>query len=334
MRKDNFLSLWIAPLVLFLAAMVGCGGGGGGSDGGGGTAAPTDVASFGVVQGFGSIIVNGVVFDTSGAAFSKDDSIDGIDNSHLRLGMMVTVHGSINGDGVTGTAASVDYRDNLEGPIGSIDPAANSFVALGYTVIVDAATLFDDALTFDQLAVGDFVEVSGAPDAEGNIRATFIGKTDETCATIQEIEVKGTVSNLNAAGKTFGIGSLTVDYSGADLSDLPSAPVDGLFVEVKSDVCPVGGTLVATRVEGEDEFGKFGEGEEGGYVEIQGIVTSVTSQTEFGLSSQPIRITDQTQFVGLPSMQIVLNLQLEVEGTLENGLLLARKVIGSDFWGY
>lgn len=333
MRKDNFLSLWIAPLVLFLAAMVGCGGGGGGSDGGGGTAAPADVASFGVVQGFGSIIVNGVVFDTSGAAFSKDDSIDGIDQSHLRKGMMVTVHGSIN-DGGTGTAASVDYRDNLEGPIGFIDPAANSFVALGYTVIVDAATLFEDALTFDQLAVGDFVEVSGTPDAEGNLRATFIGKTDETCVTIQEIEVKGTVSNLNAAGKTFGIGSLTVDYSGADISDLPSGPVDGLFVEVKSDVCPVGSTLVATRVEGEDEFGKFGEGEEGGYVEIWGIVTSVTSQTEFGLSSQPIRITDQTQFVGLPSMQIDLNLQLEVEGTLQNGLLLARKVIGIDFWGY
>jgi len=314
--------------------MVGCGGGGGGSDGGGGSAAPTGVASFGVVQGFGSIIVNGVKFDTNGATFSKDDSIDGIDQSHLRKGMMVTVHGSIN-DGGTGTAASVDYRDNLQGPISSIDPAANSFVALGYTVIVDAATLFDDALTFDQLAVGDFVEVSGAPDAEGNIRATFIGKTDETCATTQEIEVKGRVSNLNAGAKTFSIGTLTVDYSSADLSDRPSGPVDGLFVEVKSNECPVDGTLAATRVEEEDEFGHFGEGEEGGQVEIQGIVTRITSPTEFELSGQAIRITGQTQFFPI-TLKIALNLTLEVEGTLENGVLLAKAVLSAEgnFWDY
>jgi hypothetical protein len=335
MKKDIFLSPWKTPLVLFLAAMVGCGGGGGGSDGGGGSAAPTGVAAFGVVQGFGSIFVNGIEYETSGAAFSKDDSSDGIDQSHLRVGMMVTLHGSINDDGVTGIATSVDYRDNLEGPISSIDLATNSFVALGYTVIVDAGTIFDDALTFDQLAVGDFVEVSGAPEAEGNIRATFIDTTDVTCATLQEIEVKGTISNLNAGAQTFSIESLTVDYSIADLSDLTSGPVDGLFVEVKSNECPVGSTLVATRVETEDEFGQFGEGEEGGHVEIQGIVTSITSQTEFELSGQPIRITDQTQFVGLASNQIVLNLQLEVEGTLENGVLLAEVVLSEESpWGY
>lgn len=334
MKKQNF-SLWKVALVLLGAIMTGCGGGGGGSDAGGGSAAPTGVAAFGVVQGFGSIFVNGIEFETSGAAFSEDDSFDGIDQSNLRVGMMVTVHGSINDDGMTGTADSVDYRDNLEGPISSIDPATNSFVALGYTVTVDAVTIFDDALTFDQLAVGDFVEVSGALDADGNIRATFIEKTGETCVTIQEIEAKGTVNNLNTSAKTFSIGSLTVDYSSADLSDLPGGPVDGLFVEVKSNACPVDSTLVATRVEAEDEFGKFGESEEGGHVEIQGIVTSVTSQAEFELNGQSIRITDQTKFVGLTSAQIVLNLQLEISGTLDNGVLLAKEVqLEDNPWGY
>lgn len=336
MRKNNFLSMWIAPLVLFMAALVGCGGGGGGSDGGGKSATTTGVAFFGVVQGFGSIFVNAVEFETSEAAFSKDDRFDGIDQSHLRMGMMVTVHGSINDGGVQGIATSIDYRDNLEGPINSIDLATNTFVALGYTVIVDADTIFDGALTLDQLAVDDFVEVSGASDAEGNIRATFIEKKGETCTTIQEIEVKGTVSNLDAVAKRFSIGSLTVDFSTADLSALTSGPVDGLFVEVKSNECPVGSTLIATRIEAEDEFGQFGEGEEGVHVEIQGIVTIITSLTEFELSGQPIRITDQIQFVGLTSNQIILNLQLEVEGTLENGVLLA-KVIRSEEenpWGY
>ncbi|MEW6441692.1 MAG: DUF5666 domain-containing protein [bacterium] len=327
MRKWNGSTLRFVPLALLLTTLVACGDdNGNGGDGGGPPPAANNVA-FGRIDGFGSIFVNGIEFETSGASFSKDGTSSGIDESDLREGMMVTLRCSVNDDGVTGTASSVDYRDNLEGPISSIDLGASSFVVLGQTVVVDGSTLFDNGLNLAMLAVGDIVEVSGQLNADLNIQATFIEKKDETCATIEEIEVKGTVSNLNAEAQTFTLGLLTVNYSGADLEDLPQGGLaDGLFVEVKSNACPVDSTLVATKVEAEDEFGEFGDDDDGREVEIQGYVMGPVVNNEFALGSQLVRITDQTQYEGLTADQIVPGVRLEVEGTIDAGVLVARKV--------
>ena len=82
--------------------------------------------SMGVATELGSITVNGVYFETTGAEIYKDGVRVGIDSSPsqietmLNRGMVVTVKGAINSDGVTGTATSVNYADNLEGPITAI----------------------------------------------------------------------------------------------------------------------------------------------------------------------------------------------------------------------
>ena len=111
-------------LVLGTALVVACGGGGGdqvaGIDGGGNPApVAINIVSQGTITGFGSVIVNGVRYDTSNATFTIDGSPG--TESDLAVGQVVVVSGTINQAGTEGTAASVDFDDAVEGPIESID---------------------------------------------------------------------------------------------------------------------------------------------------------------------------------------------------------------------
>ena len=125
----------ISGLIIGLS-MISCGGGDQYAEGGiGGTG-----ISNGSVSGYGSIIVNGVHFDTTGAVITKDDgtpvtNINDADiNQFINLGMVVTVKGSINDDG-TGKAETISYEDILEGPIVGT-PSGNTINVLGQTVNV------------------------------------------------------------------------------------------------------------------------------------------------------------------------------------------------------
>ncbi|MHB1400629.1 MAG: DUF5666 domain-containing protein [Trichloromonadaceae bacterium] len=199
---------WMALATALLASglFAACGGGGGG---GGGTPTTTAGVSSGEIEGFGSIIVNGVRFNTDNATFV----IEGDDNpsqSDLREGMIVQIDGSFDDNGTTGTATLVSYGDNLEGPVASVTETTPGLVKvlsiLGHNVIVEnGVTIFDDTplVTYGNLAVDQVLEISGHMGANGDIQATFIEKKSETSAAflvdpLQDFEVLGTISNLSA----------------------------------------------------------------------------------------------------------------------------------------
>ena len=71
-----------------------------------------------LITGFGSVYVNGIRFHTGGTQFSIDDE-SGVE-SDLRVGMIVTVKGSKNDDGVNGHATHISYDNELKGPVASI----------------------------------------------------------------------------------------------------------------------------------------------------------------------------------------------------------------------
>ena len=125
--------------------LVACGGGDSGSITGIGGSGFT---SSGSVTGFGSVFVNGVEFETSSTVFDIDDSGSGSQDD-LAIGMVVKVNGSINDDGVTGTATSISFDDELQGPVTSLsipdaDGIKRTFIVLGTTVIIDSgSTTFD-----------------------------------------------------------------------------------------------------------------------------------------------------------------------------------------------
>jgi hypothetical protein len=322
------LALWCCLL------LTSCGGGGGSLTAGGGIDG-TGIMSAGVVSAFGSIFVNGTEFDTSNAAIIINGEEIGVGDEVVRknldIGMVVTVEGTINADGISGIADRVTYTNNVAGPvesISSIDATTKEIVVLGQTVIINVITKFKpDSYGFDGIAPDDVVEVSGYFDDNGAIRATFIEKTGDI-TTILEYEITGLVEDLNITLKTFMINSLVVDYSSIAKNLTEGIPADGLFVEVEGRLA-AGGELLATSIELADELG----GEDGDEVEIMGFVTQVLENAElikFLLGNQEVYVDPETAlFVdGFPD-DIAPGVKLEAEGSLEGGILFAREI---EFW--
>lgn len=315
---------WFIPGCL-LALLVACGGGGTGGifagDLPGGGIGGTGVSSSGTINGFGSIFVNGVEFETTEATVS----IDGDDSTEaaLGLGMVVLVKGTVNDDGVTGTATTVIYDDDLQGPVEAIlisdDGDSKTLTILGFSVTVGrASTVFDD-VSFDTIVVGDLIEVSGFFDASGALSATRIEKKSTFVSDSSEIELKGIVENLS--GNTFDLGSFTVDFSAADLTDVPGGDIqDGMRVEVR-------GTLVDTlisagRVEQEDNLDdNFGDDDD---VSVEGIITDFVSNADFMINRVPV---DASNTIFLPAGLVLENgIRVEAEGTWNGTVLIADEV--------
>ena len=145
-------------IVSALAAAIMVSGCGGGTDTAG--IGGSGYISSGSVTGFGSVFVNGVEFKTNSAIFDVEDNIDAT-QADLRVGMVVQVEGTINSDGVTGTATGIQYSDDIEGPI-SNDPALNenadgtekTLTILGKTVIISKTETYMKALPMQILRRG------------------------------------------------------------------------------------------------------------------------------------------------------------------------------------
>jgi hypothetical protein len=309
--------------VLAIAALAACGGGDGASNAAASGGSPTTVVVSGAISGFGSIFVNGTRFDTSNAAITQDGSP--VTQQALRVGQIVHVQGRIDERTGQATAERVRQDDNLEGPITSIDAAAQTFVVLAQTVRVTAETSFDDSLgtSFAALTVDMQVEVSGMPDANGDIIATRIEKRSAGQTTL---EIEGKISALNTTTRKFNINALVVDYSAATLDDFGSTGIaDGQVVEVKGNALNAAGELVATRVERRnherhDSDGSFKR-------EIEGLITRYVSATDFDVGGRPVTTNTSTRYEGGSATDLALNVKVEAEGSIDaNGVLVAVKI--------
>ena len=303
----------------FLVGIASCGGGTqtsgvgiGGSQVSGGGIGGTGISQGPVTQ-FGSIFVNGVEFNTANATIVKDGST--VTQSNLQLGMVVTVDGSID-NSTSGTADTVTYTKELEGPITAI--TANTLTVLGQTVVVDNLTHIIVAGVsspiISSLNINDTVEVSGLLTANG-IRATYIEKKSPSV----DVELKGVITGVGS--NTLSIGTLTVNISAI----VPSfTPAVGDYVEVKGTL--VGSNLAATSLERKSRA--LGTSKE--KAELQGYVTSATSTSDFVLDAQRVHTTPQTAITGGAPTDIKIGVRLEVEGTLSNGILVATKLSFED----
>lgn len=316
------MKIWAGIIVLASTVMAACGGSSEQTAGidARGNPVVVGVVSQGTITGFGSVIVNGVRYDTSAAAFD----IDGTDGtqSDLSVGDVVTIRGTVNDDGTSPRATSVTFDDAVEGPVEAINATAGTITVLGQLVHIDADTSFDDSISpasIDGLALDDIVEVSGLFRADGSIGATRI----ELKPAGSEFEVTGSVANL--AGMQFDINALRVDFSAAQLDNFPSgAPEEGQRVEVKGSSFGAGGELLATRV----EFKGTGiGGAAGDQVEVEGFITRFVSPTDFDVAGVPVTTNGSTNFVNGAAADLALNTKVEVEGSIDaGGLVTATEV--------
>ncbi|WP_341889967.1 DUF5666 domain-containing protein [Variovorax sp. YR752] len=307
---------WTTTLTTLMAIglISACGGGGGSSTGDGVTAAST--FTVGAVRGFGSIIVNGVRFDDSGAEIENEDGARG-SSDDIRLGSMVEVEsGRIDDSTGRATAVRIRFGSEIKGPVASVDPAANSFVVLGQVIEVKAETVFDDSLGASGVAglAGKVVEVHAQRDAAtGHYVATRIEA--ENAAT--SFKVNGTISALDTTAKTFRIGDALISYATLNAADMPAGLADGMKVRVRMAIDQVNGTWVATGIRGGDR--RVDDHDD---ARLQGNVTAYTSATQFEVNGIPVDASAARIDKGPVNAGSIV----EVRGSARNGTLVAERV--------
>ncbi len=300
-----------------------------GTDNTGGTTGGTDLGisgsgapiALGTIDGFGSIFVNGVEFETTAAEIILDGEVATEDD--LSVGMVVTVQGSINDDRITGSADVVIFDNELKGPIENIvvDPSGEfaTITVLGIDVIVErVATVFENT-TFGTLAVGDVVEISGFPEGVADLRATYVEKEEDFVEGQSEIEITGTASNVTDS--SFSLNSFTVIYTGADLTEVTNAQLtEGMLVEVEGTLS--GTEITATKIETEDRLeDKFEDDDE---FKVQGTIRNYVSDSNFEVNG--VKVDASNAIFEPSSLVLAEGLVVEIEGVWSNSVLIAKEV--------
>ena len=260
----------LPPLAALAVAACGGGSGSTANQGAAGSGQPPPAAApvtiVGPVSGFGSVYVNGVRFDTSGAAYRIDDD-DAFDDRSLSVGMVVTVKGSVDPEGTSGEADEIYYDDDIEGIVSGLtadpdDSSVKTFQIWGLTVrIEDGLTHFDmdddddGSFGFETVVDGDVVEVSGEY-ADGLLIASYVELQDELD---DDVEAKGVVDQYDGMASFVLVlrNGASLSISLAPGAEIPDAGIqDGQYVEVEGtipDPANAPDELLAVEVELEDD---------------------------------------------------------------------------------
>ncbi len=301
------------------ALLSACGGGGGSSNlaGVGGSGITS-----GVITGFGSVFVDGIEYNTANATITMDGQP--ATEQDLKVGMKVRLQGSTNG--TTGTATSIDFRDEVEGIVKS--NSNGTLDVMGLTVQTDNTTEFSSKVasitSIAGISQGNIVEVSGPRLDATTIQATRIEVKAQRYTRGNGVEVKGDIANLDTTAQTFKIGSQTVDYSA---TSLPAGAGNGTYVQVRSTQGLVGSHLVASKVSLEDGGDMAVDGTEGEDIKLSGPVGNNPTSSRFTLDGTTVRVTSNTEFKNGSASNLVAKTPVKVEGTLDaNGDLVATEV--------
>jgi hypothetical protein len=290
------------------------------------TGAP--IIAVGTIDGFGSIYVNGIRFDTDKAEIDNDGEI--VAETTLATGMVVTVEGTVSDDGVSGTAERVFYDAELKGQITDITATdsedSKSVTVLGINVIVERTATVFEGTVFDTLAVNDWIEVYGTKNVGGALIATRIEAEDETTAQSAGIELKGSVSGVTDSEFTLGL--YTVQYATAIFEDgSVDDLIEGAFVEVNGTLD--NDVISARRIEFENsQNGQDSQPDNsddtGIRRSIEGIVADFESAAAFSVRGV---VVDATNARLEPSdLNIANGVYLEVKGPIVDGILQATSV--------
>lgn len=328
---------WFAAIVLILS-LGACGGGytvASGGTGGSGISGGTGGTgmSVGTITRFGSIFVNGVEYDVTNATITIGGNATPVNQSQLAAGMVVTVNGSVNTNGVSGSATTVNFSDTLQGTVDSntISSASQTgtFVAMGQRVLVGKNTVFvGDAAhaTIDTVPVGAVVEVSGYSNGGSSTIHASLVRLIDTSWNSETLELKGLVSHLDTTAQTFKIGALTIDYSSpqAGINLQGQSFRNGLYVKVESTGGYNGsGQLIASSVALENGGISGVKATDGTALTLEGVVTGALSAGQFVLNGQTVQVGSQTVYNNGDQTGIVLDAQLVVRGQMQSGVLVA-----------
>lgn len=283
----------------------------------------------GPVAGLGSIIVNGVRFETVGAFVHDGDDPYGSAKyqSVIGLGTTVAVAGNVDEKNAVGSAADIRVVGGLRGKITGIDLQLSTLRVNDQLVKVTNNTVFDGNTTMlAGLLVGNQIEVYGLPQADGSFVATRIESYAETSGAISGVALRGIVASTTAGNDSFTLANgINVSYSADKVVPKGAQIRVGSDVRILSAAAPVSGKLIATKVlvlgageltSGSSTFAT------GSIVKIKGTVDSVSgasivvSGTKVDIGNLPAPAIGAVVEVkgSLSSVGTIIASQIELEG--------------------
>lgn len=296
----------LVAAVTFASAIAGCGGG----VGVGGTGS----FASGPITGFGSVIVNGIRFDDTGARIEAEDGSQLL-RGNLGLGMIAEVEGgAVGGTSTdpTATATRIRIASALVGPVTARDAATQTLEVLQQPVRITPATVYAATLPdgFASITDADVLEVHGFFDAA---TATMVAtRIEKRLLPPLVYKLRGVVEELDTAARTFEIGHATFSYAS------PLAPVEGRYVLLAVETAQVGGLWVVRRIDdGQRQLPDLDR------AEIRGTVTAFTTTRLFSVNGQPV---DASNAAFPDGEAVALGAQVEVRGALGAGTLRAAEV--------
>ena len=314
-RPLSLLRPWRALCALLVATSlaVGCGGGDSGV-GAGGTGSPLSFSQ-GPITGFGSIIVNGVHFDDSGASVVDDDGNALVGSKSLRLGTVVEVQGGVVTNGAT-AASAIHVHVDLVGPVtAAYDATSGRLAVLGQPVRVLALTALD---AFSggaaSIPVGSVVAVSSLYDKATGV---YVATRIDPAPNAVRFAIRGAPSAVDSAAATFTIGAAT--FSDGGVAPPAGFAAGQLVRAVLATTVDSHGRWVVTA------FGQavpsLPDGRRGG---LEGVVNSATDATHFVVSG--VSVDASGAAVTPAGSAIAVRSRVEVQGTIVAGVLVATSV--------
>jgi hypothetical protein len=295
-------------LVLTASALSGCGGGGlsiAALPGTGGTGSP--IFSQGSIAGFGSVIVNGVKFDTLHSSVEIDGVTSASDD--LRLGMVADVVGAVGADPTLGTASSIGVWSVAQGAVSQV--TATSFMVAGMSIQTDAATFFEGVASSDDLLAGQTVTVWGL-QTSADAREWTATRVALAPATVPFVN-SGLISTSNEQVTLNGL-LLTLTQS------LVESLENGDLVRVQGSLSTDGKSLTVT---GAKLLGTLAAAQKSD-VEIEGYVSSLTAPNGFVMNN--LSVDTRSAVTSPTGALIAVGARVEVYGTLSGSVLTARLV--------
>ena len=327
MNSAMFRNITLAAAIVL--AVSACGGGTGGTGSGDSGGSGGTGVSIGVMTK-GSVIVNGVKFEDTTANISIDDTPKTA--AALQNGMVVKVAGTVNDDGINGTAQRVKALIEARGTPTSVNTVAQSLILLNQTVFADDQTVYSNLANFAAIVPNvTLIEVHGLRDATGQIRATRIEANQAQMGDATLDEIRGVVSNGAGTNPTsFSIGAQAVTVvGGAVIVPTGASYQNGTVVEVYCSIrpCTPNGVFQASRVKVEDAQDSAFQPSSGQRFEAEGLISGFSGHPgNFSVAGTPVTTTASTRFEGGISTDLANNIKVEAEGSWNGTRLVASKI--------
>ena len=260
---------------------------------------PTDSTTpekiFGLVESIStaeqSVTVNGYTLQAARAKISYQDNQ--FELAYLTVGTQVEVETS------SGSATEIELDPTITGIVSEIQ--SDSLVVNGVT--------FSHANQTD-VAIGDWVMISAQMQVDNSWEASSIIGSP----VLDNAEVEGQLSSLDATNETFNIGSMVVSYSNAYIEGNETL-ANGQWVEVEGHYANDMFSATEVDIESDSEY----DG-----VEIEGTITWVNTElTYFEIDNRTtVRVTTQTAFEDGVQDDLKTGVVVDVEMlNSENGLV-------------